>query len=1004
VPDTFLHLQAAIADRYALVPDANGAPTLLGRGGMATVFLADDLRHHRRVALKVLHSELAVALGPERFLREIQIAARLTHPHILALHDSGTFDWRPGIPGLFYVMPRVVGESLRQRLTRERHLAVDEAIRIAREIGEALDYAHRQGVVHRDVKPENILLDGYPPAGGAASGWHALLADFGIARAITGSLDAGTAEKLTETGFSLGTPAYMSPEQAAGSRDLDARSDLYSLGCVVYEMLAGEPPFTGRSAQAILARHALDPVPPLRTVRAAVPESVERAVVKALGKVPADRFATSGEFVAAMQSREAVATVPRLPASPRLSRLRRLSKSLVVGLAAAVALGTAAAVRFWRNTPSAALDPNLLAVAPFDVVDPKLALWREGLVDYLTKNLDGAGQLHVVAPAVVLQRWKGRADAGSARALGRRSGARVVVFGNLSPAARDSVRIRATVLDAASGASVAEFEGVDQLDRVGSLADSLTLQVLRGLGRTVTGGYVRLSSVGTRSIPALKAYLKGEQYLRRARYDSADVSFSRAVALDSTFALALLRLGDTRSWTRGGNPGELHLRAARFNRGLSPRDSLLITVDSLRAAVGSGQDSTVTRHRSRMLELMDQARSLNPDDPEVLLLRADLQFHHEGYAGGPEGGERGVRQGFDAAIALDSSFAPAYIHPIELAGDEAHARPYVAGYLKAVVQDRRQDWVALLAKLLDAPAKKLRPFLDSLPTAQLDELLDHIHTWHDSAEIAVQVGRVYYLRRDNPEAGSGRPQSRLARLLAFRGHLREARATLGDRFGALLVDLGLVGTIPADSASALAAAWFRNPNPVTFGETFPVWPATTDPVQPYKDNPRSAALWWTSRRDTSSVLALAAAELVAGKNPEGSPGLATASSNSDFTRAALALARADTAAALRQFLALPDSIIADDWRVRLLRFQLLAASGRHSQAAAVFNEQILPPLSPVWVLGVLEVGRMAERDGARNRAAECYRFVSDVWRHADPELQPYIAQARAGFERVRVTP
>src|SRR5436309_5687668 len=267
-------LRAALADRYALARE-------LGRGGMAVVFLARDLRHDRPVAIKVLRQEIAAALGAERFLREIQIAAKLHHPHILPLYDSGAAGEL-----LYYVMPYVEGESLRQRLEREKQLPVEEAMAIARQVAGALAYAHRNDVVHRDIKPENILLE---------SG-EAVVADFGIARAIT----AAGGDKLTQTGIAIGTPLYMSPEQAAGGGAIDGRSDLYSLGCVLYEMLAGHPPFVGGTAQAILARHALDPVPPLRTARATVSGAVEQALDRALAKSPADRYATALQFAEAL--------------------------------------------------------------------------------------------------------------------------------------------------------------------------------------------------------------------------------------------------------------------------------------------------------------------------------------------------------------------------------------------------------------------------------------------------------------------------------------------------------------------------------------------------------------------------------------------------------------------------------------------------------------------------------------------------------------------------------
>src|SRR5437667_7050378 len=267
VANTFAQLQAALADRYALERE-------LGRGGMATVYLARDLRHGRPVAIKVLRPEIAAALGPERFLREIETAARLTHPHILALHDSGQAGG-----SLYYVMPYIEGESLRDRLEREGPLPLEEALRITREVADALSYAHDHDVVHRDIKPENILFQ----AG------HAVVADFGIARAIT----AAAGGNLTETGIALGTPGYMSPEQGAASARVDERSDIYSLGCVLYEMLAGEPPFTGPSAESIVRQHLAAAPPRVSAMRAAIPPAIEEAITRALAKTPADRFATA---------------------------------------------------------------------------------------------------------------------------------------------------------------------------------------------------------------------------------------------------------------------------------------------------------------------------------------------------------------------------------------------------------------------------------------------------------------------------------------------------------------------------------------------------------------------------------------------------------------------------------------------------------------------------------------------------------------------------------------
>jgi serine/threonine-protein kinase len=260
---------------------------------MAIVYLAHDIHHDRKVAVKVLHPDLGAALGPERFRREIQVLTRLSHPHILPLYDFGEAD---GL--LYYVMPYVRGESLAARLEREHQLPVGEAIAIAVQVASALDYAHREGFVHRDIKPDNILLeDG-----------QAIVADFGIAHAVT----AGGDEKLTRTGVTLGTPTYMSPEQAMAERDLDGRSDIYALGCVLYEMLAGQPPFTGPTAQSIIARHAMEAVPSISIVRGTVPPEIEDAISQAMSKVRVDRFKTAAEFADALTGKIRATSTHRL--------------------------------------------------------------------------------------------------------------------------------------------------------------------------------------------------------------------------------------------------------------------------------------------------------------------------------------------------------------------------------------------------------------------------------------------------------------------------------------------------------------------------------------------------------------------------------------------------------------------------------------------------------------------------------------------------------------------
>jgi eukaryotic-like serine/threonine-protein kinase len=346
---------------------------------MANVYLAHDLKHDRRVAIKVLRAELAHVLGPERFLREIEIAARLQHPLILPVFDSGaeTSPHNENDRCLWYAMPFIGGESLRDRLERERQLPLDDAVQIAGEMAQALGCAHAQGVIHRDIKPENVLL----------SGGHAIVADFGIARA----LDSAGGERLTETGLALGTPAYMSPEQAAGETSIDGRSDLYALGCVLYEMLAGQPPFTGSTAQSIRARHAVDPVPSLHTVRSTVTPELEGVIRRALSKVPADRFAGAEEFAAALRSGHASRGVGR--------QLRRLLWGGAV--TAATGLMIVAIVRssgIGASNAAGAGAIKSLAVLPFSNLtgDTAQVYLAQGLTDQLVTSLAPVSSLRVI--------------------------------------------------------------------------------------------------------------------------------------------------------------------------------------------------------------------------------------------------------------------------------------------------------------------------------------------------------------------------------------------------------------------------------------------------------------------------------------------------------------------------------------------------------------------------------------------------------------------------------
>jgi serine/threonine protein kinase len=370
-------LTAALEGRYSIL-------RMIGQGGMATVYLAEDVRHERRVALKVLRPELAAVVGAERFLAEIKTTANLQHPHILPLHDSGEAGG-----SVFYVMPYVEGETLRDRLDREHQLPVEDATRIASEILSALDYAHRHGVIHRDIKPENILLhDG-----------QALVADFGVALAVT---SAGTEARMTETGMSLGTPSYMSPEQAMGERDISARSDVYAVGCLLYEMLIGEPPFTGPTAQAIIARLLTGEPKPMGEQRKTIPPNVEAAVLKALSRLPADRHRSAADFADALSRRDSPATASVPITTPSTSRsVASWRHPLVLGSLAVAASSVGLAA--WALAGRGATDSA--PVVRFDATHPDtdqlgseydpIAISPDGRTIAVTVSRNGQPQIHI---------------------------------------------------------------------------------------------------------------------------------------------------------------------------------------------------------------------------------------------------------------------------------------------------------------------------------------------------------------------------------------------------------------------------------------------------------------------------------------------------------------------------------------------------------------------------------------------------------------------------------
>jgi serine/threonine-protein kinase len=528
----------------------------LGRGGMATVFLAQDLKHDRPVALKVLHPELAASLGPERFLREIKLAARLQHPHVLTVLDSGTAGGR-----LWFTMPFVEGESLRDRLRRERQLPVEDALRIAREATQALQYAHDHGVIHRDIKPENLLLtrDG-----------NTLVADFGIARAQGNSGD----EKLTETGLVVGTPAYMSPEQAAGDRGLDARSDIYSLAAVLYEMLAGEPPFTGATMQAMLVKRLTEPAPSARAVRPNLPEAADQAIRRGLAPVAADRFGTMAQFGQALQAAgdsmaapatpTAVTPVPAAagPSASPASTVATPGRRRGVPVAAAtlllgvlIGLGVLFA---WRRaagpgTP-AGTGPARVAVLPFENLgDSADAYFASGVSDAVRGKLTELSQIQVIARGSSVQ------YAGSTRTpaqIAADLGAQYLLTGTVRWAkgadGRSRVQVSPELVQVSGeGAAASKWQQSFEapLSDVFKVQADIAGQVAQAMRVALPGAaQERLAEAPTHNEAAYDAFLRGRaanNYLASsapADNRRAVAHYEEAVRLDATFAQAWAEL------------------------------------------------------------------------------------------------------------------------------------------------------------------------------------------------------------------------------------------------------------------------------------------------------------------------------------------------------------------------------------------------------------------------------------------------------------------------------
>jgi serine/threonine-protein kinase len=628
--DLRAQLQSAVGDLYTIERE-------LGGGGMSRVFVATETALDRPVVLKVLPPELGHAVSVDRFRQEIRLAARLQHPHIVPLHSAGE-----AARLLYYTMPLVEGESLRTRLTRSGELAVKDAVRILRDVAAALAYAHEHGVVHRDIKPDNVLL----------SGGEALVTDFGVAKALSASATGGDSG-LTSLGVALGTPAYMAPEQGAADPQVDHRADLYAWGCLGYECLTGQPPFTGRQPAALLAAHMAETPEAIERRRPGLPPSLAGVVMRCLEKRPSDRPQSAAEVLHVLEA-AVTPTGGSAPTVPLRATSRGRSRVVVATTGSIVLI--LAGIGFYLSRPERAraknLDSRVVAVLPFRVAgaDPSLGYLREGMVDLLAAKLTGAGGLRAAEPRTVLSAWRRAGGAAErelaepdALALTSDLGAGRLIQGSLVGSQR-RLTLSASLLDVPKGARLAQATVDGPEDSLSVLLDRLAAQLL-----TATASGAGASPGGlSNSLPALQAYLDGVAAYRRGRYVDAGRALNKALDTDSTFAAAAFMLTEAYGWDDvPGLDRATRVLVAHQER-LSPRDLLLF-----QGAYGPRFPRPASG--TEMVAAAERAVAAYPDQPDAWYHLGDWYYHYGDLLGIPDGTSRALKA-FERAMSLDPYF------------------------------------------------------------------------------------------------------------------------------------------------------------------------------------------------------------------------------------------------------------------------------------------------------------------------------------------------------------
>ena len=681
------------------------------------------------------------------------------------------------------------------------------------------------------------------------------------------------------------------------------------------------------------------------------------------------------------------------PVQPRRRGLRTVSALLLVALAALAVTTTLTG----PSRAASAFDARVIAVAPFQIADTGLQLWREGMPDYLARNLDGAGGFRTVPPSVVLRHWSGRADAISAQELGRRTGAGFVVFGGLMGAGGDSVRLSASVFDVRRGRVVGMIELRNSNDHFDRLIDSLTLAVLTEVGRdrpALTGHFV---SFGSSSLPAIRVFLRAEQFFRQGQWDSAETEYERAIARDTTFGLAYDRLGQTLSWIADGRDHTALAtlsadRARRFGHGLAPHDSLLLTADGLWGGLSAEDDSIDYPRQRQLLGAYEELARRYPADPEAWYRLGEGRYHLSSGLGGTA--EQALAA-FDESVRRDSTYVAGYEHLVKLAlavGGISEARKR-AEQAMAVTPDS-SAYRLFLAVIADPPVASpaLNRAMHAASRADLIMVYRHLSAWADSAETSVRLAAEAAGRPSEPGYPEGRLPQDYAALLAYRGHIAAAtRALMGpppaltSRTRKLAVQLGLLGAMASESVDSIGRLSLADGDPLGLMPMLP---------------------WWAQQRDSASLRLARRVFQRVGRARGVSPAAARIAEYGDQAAAAyLTLASGDSAAATVRFAALPDSLCAMQclWH-RLTAARLLSAHGRAAQSVALLRTDRLAQLdrmpAPVDVLVRLQLAQSEEQGGERSAAAADYRFVVSAWRRADPSLLPYVADARTALARL----